>query len=67
MGLKVRVPSAASAGLIMVPNLGSFVPNKWTDVSDENVARYESIRGRPIDEEAGLEVKRSTTRKKESE
>ncbi len=66
MGLKVRVPSAAAAGLIMVPNLGSFVPNEWTDVSDEDVARYESLRGRPITKEVGLETK-STAKKKESE
>ncbi len=67
MGTKIRVSSSASAGVVMVPNLGSFPPNEWTEVSDESIARYEAIRGRPISEESGLEVKRTSTKKKESE
>ncbi len=73
MGYKVKVKSSASEGVVMVPNLGSFVPNEWTDVSDGAVSRYESIRGRSIEEEAGLEVKKNSpevkksSRKKESE
>ncbi len=66
MGYRIRVKSAAAEGLIVVSGLGSFAPNEWTEVSDEDVARYESRRDRPISEEAGLEVKAST-KKKESE
>ena len=64
MGYKIRVPSTASAGKILVPGLGAFVPNEWTEISDEAVARYEVLKDRPIKESA-LEVK--TTKKKESE
>ncbi len=67
MGYKIRVKSAATEGLIMVPNLGSFAPNEWTEVSNEDVTRYESLRGRSIREESGLEIKQVSTKKKESE
>lgn len=68
MGYKVKVNVAASAGNIMVPGLGSFVPNEWTDVSDADAARFESIKGKKLESNGPLEVKRaSTPKKKESE
>ncbi len=67
MPYKIRVTSTASKGKEFVPGLGLFVPNEWTDVSDEDAARYESMMGKTL-EESGLEVKKATTpKKKESE
>ena len=66
MGYKIKVSSSASAGNVMVPHLGSFEPNVWTELTDKAVARFESVKG-PI-EESGLEVKKtSPPKKKESE
>ena len=49
----------------MVPHLGSFEPNVWTEVSDAAVERFETAKG-PI-EESGLEVKKASTPKKQKE
>ena len=67
MGHKIKVTSAATAGQIFVPGLGSFVPNEWTEVSDADVERYKSMIGKELESSGSIEVKKSTPKKKESE
>ena len=65
MPFKVKV-KAATTSKVFVPGLGLFVPNEWADVSDEDAVRFESIIGVSL-EDSGLEVKKTASKKKESE
>ncbi|MHA2047128.1 MAG: hypothetical protein ACW99G_20240 [Candidatus Thorarchaeota archaeon] len=52
---------------VFVPGIGSLVPNKWTEISDEQVAQFEVAQGLPIQEASNVIEVKGTKPKKESE
>ena len=64
MGLKVKVPGSTTVE-IHVPGLGSIVPNQWTDITEEQAARFKTIYGRSLKQTKGFEVKETTDKKEE--
>lgn len=66
MTLKVKVPGS-NTDQVHVPGLGSFVPGEWTEITEEQAARFESVHGRSLKEAPGFEVKTETPKKKEED
>jgi hypothetical protein len=54
--MKVKL-NASTSEPVHVPGIGSMIPGEWMELSEKQIARFESIQGIPLKKASFLEIK----------